>query len=98
MAGCRRIRRLVIRSFLSGSVIIFGAVVTGASAATTCDVASMQAAAPKDTTIVTAERLELPVPHCKVEGYVTVTNPGPNRDNFRLQLPDRREWNYRFFF
>ena len=69
-----------------------------ALAAMTCDVASMQAAAPADTTIVSAERLQTPVPHCRVNGYVTTTNPGPNRNNFRLQLPDRELWNHRFYF
>lgn len=63
-----------------------------------CTVATMQAAAPAETTIVSAERLLVPVPHCKVEGYVTSTNPGPNRNNFRLQLPDQANWNHRFYF
>jgi hypothetical protein len=63
-----------------------------------CTVAALQAAAPADTTIVSAERLVEPVPHCRVEGYVTATNPGPNRDNFRLQLPERSAWNGRFYF
>ncbi|MET0250767.1 MAG: tannase/feruloyl esterase family alpha/beta hydrolase, partial [Novosphingobium sp.] len=63
-----------------------------------CTVAAMQSAAAPDTTIVSAERRDLPVPHCLVEGYVTATNPGPNRNNFRLQLPDRSAWNKRFYF
>jgi feruloyl esterase len=71
---------------------------TVASAATTCNAASMQAAAPKDTTIVSAEHLQSPVSHCRVDGYVTTTNPGPNQVNFRLQLPDRELWRHRFYF
>lgn len=63
-----------------------------------CTVGALQAAAPADTTIVSAERLVEPVPHCRVEGYVTAVNPGPNRNNFRLQLPDRSAWNGRFYF
>jgi feruloyl esterase len=58
----------------------------------------MQAAAPKDTTIVSAEHLQAPVPHCRVDGYVTATDPGPNRDSFRLQLPDKTLWKQRFYF
>jgi hypothetical protein len=67
-------------------------------AAVTCDVASIQAVAPADTTIVSAQQLQKPVPHCRVEGYATTTNPGPNRDNFRLQLPTRDHWNHRYYF
>ena len=29
---------------------------------------------------------------------MTTTNPGPNKVNFRLQLPDHNLWNKRFFF
>jgi feruloyl esterase len=63
-----------------------------------CDKAAIQAVAPADTTIVSAEVMQSPVPHCRVEGYVTTTNPGPNRDNFRLQLPDRSFWKDRYYF
>jgi feruloyl esterase len=63
-----------------------------------CNQADIQAMAPADTTIVSAESLKAPVPHCKVEGYVTATNPGPNRDNFRLQLPAKSLWKGRYYF
>src|SRR3990172_9648609 len=56
--------------------------------ASRCKLAGFQSGAPADTAITKAERKETPVPHCLVEGYVTTTNPGPNRNNFRLQLPD----------
>jgi feruloyl esterase len=63
-----------------------------------CTVPSIQSAAPKDTTIVSADGLAVPVPHCKVEGYVTTTNPGPNQVNFRLQLPSKDKWTKRYYF
>ena len=63
-----------------------------------CNVAAMQAAAPADTTIVAASLVDLPARHCRVDGYVTATNPGPNRNNFRLQLPVRSAWNGRYYF
>jgi len=63
-----------------------------------CDIASIQALAPADTTILAVEHLDVPVRHCRVDGYVTTTNPGPNRNNFRLQLPDRDLWTNRFYF
>ena len=56
--------------------------------ASPCKLAGFQSAAPDDTVITKAERKETRVPHCLVEGFVTTTNPGPNRNNFRLQLPD----------
>jgi feruloyl esterase len=63
-----------------------------------CNVADISTLAPADTTIVAASRLQGPVPHCKIEGYVTTTNPGPNRVNFVLNLPDKSTWNQRFYF
>ena len=33
--------------------------------------------------------------YCLVPRYA---NPGSNKDNFRLQLPDSGHWNHRFFF
>lgn len=53
--------------------------------------------APEDTTILAAIPEKQPVAHCRVEGFVITTNPGPNRVNFRLQLPDEN-WNNRFYF
>lgn len=63
-----------------------------------CDAAGIRALAPADTTIVSVSRGQGPVPHCKIEGYVTTTNPGPNRVNFVLNLPDKDKWNKRFYF
>jgi len=67
---------------------------TSAMAALTCDVKSIQSAAPPDTTIVSANELDKPVAHC----YVTTTNPGPNKVIFRLQLPDKNLWKGRYYF
>lgn len=63
-----------------------------------CDVASLQAVAPSDTTILTAALQESPVQNCKVTGFVTTMNPGPNKVNFALFLPARDNWNGRFYF
>jgi feruloyl esterase len=66
--------------------------------AVSCDVASMQAAAPSDTTVLSATLKSEPVAHCTVEGYVTTINPGPNQVNCALHLPAREKWNNRFYF
>ena len=52
--------------------------------------------APADTTLVKAERFDDPVSYCRIDGYVTTTNPGPNQVNFMVALPD--EHNERYFF
>ena len=62
-----------------------------------CSQAAIQALAPADTTITSAEIVSTPVSNCKVEGYVTTTNPGPNKVNFRLQLPSQG-WQNRYYF
>jgi len=62
-----------------------------------CTVAAIQAITTPDATITSATPTAGPVPHCRVDGYVTTTNPGPNRVNFRLQLPDK-DWNGRYYF
>jgi feruloyl esterase len=60
---------------------------TPASAAPSeaCDTASVQAMAPAGATVAFAAR-EGAI--CRVSGYVTTTNPGPNRVLFTMALPD----------
>ena len=62
-----------------------------------CSIESIQAMAPADATITSAAPTAEPVAHCRVEGYVTTTDPGPNKVNFRLQLPDQN-WAGRYYF
>lgn len=62
-----------------------------------CSVAAIQALAPAGTTITAAESTKAPVAHCKIEGFVTTTDPGPNKVQFRLQLPDQG-WQHRYYF
>jgi hypothetical protein len=65
--------------------------VSAATAAQKCSVENIQALAPMGTTIKSAEPTATPVPHCKIDGQIITTNPGPNQVNFRLQLPDRAQ-------
>ncbi|MFT4028014.1 MAG: tannase/feruloyl esterase family alpha/beta hydrolase, partial [Novosphingobium sp.] len=57
-----------------------------------CDTASVQAMAPADTTVQFAYR-EFGG-GCRVHGYVTTQNPGPNKVVFVLMLPDQPNWRY----
>ncbi len=68
------------------------------AATATCTVESVQKVVPADTTIVSAEMLQQPASHCKIDGYVTTNDPTPNKVNFRLQLPDKANWNKRYYF
>jgi feruloyl esterase len=59
-----------------------------------CDTATVQAMAPAGATVTFAAR-EYPG-LCRVSGYVTTRNPGPNRVLFQLALPDT--FNGRFVY
>ncbi len=79
--------------------LTFGAAICGMGAvanAGDCSIDAIQAMVGSDTTITSAAPTAEPAPHCRIDGYVTTTDPGPNKNNFRLQLPD--EWNNRFYF
>ncbi len=77
-----------------GALMLFHA---STASAGTCETAAIQAMAPVDTVITSATPTAAPLPHCRIEGYITTTNPGPNRVNFRLQLPDSN-WQNRYYF
>lgn len=84
--------------WISGTAIVTLACFSSTLVAATCDVQSLQAAAPADTTVISAIMREQPVRHCKIEGYSVTSNPGPNKVSFGLQLPDKANWNNRFYF
>ncbi|MFA5495573.1 MAG: tannase/feruloyl esterase family alpha/beta hydrolase [Porticoccaceae bacterium] len=62
-----------------------------------CSTERIQSIAPEGTVIDSAAPTAVPTPHCKIDGHIITTNPGPNRVNFRLQLPDEG-WQNRYFF
>jgi feruloyl esterase len=68
-----------------------------ASAAKTCTKEAIQGMAPSDAVIDTVASTADPVPHCLIDGHIITQNPGPNRVNFRLQLPDSG-FNGRYYF
>ncbi len=91
MGGCALLAAI-------GITALAGTVTAQPSASLACSVDALQAAAPADTIVFSADRVANPVSHCRVEGFVTATNPGPNRAYFRLQLPDKALWKGRFYF
>jgi feruloyl esterase len=86
--------RLLAYGALGSAAVLHGSL---SMAAATCSVEAVKALAPAGTTITSAAPTPTPLPHCKVEGYVTTTDPGPNQVNFRLQLPDTG-WAGRYYF
>lgn len=63
-----------------------------------CAIEKLASVVPAETTLVSVQANWFPVQHCQVRGYVTTNNPGPNRVNFRLQLPAQSDWNGRYYF
>jgi feruloyl esterase len=86
------------KHFIGGAAVLGVFFGSTSRSAITCDVKSMQSVVPADTTITSAERLIKPVAHCKVDGYITTTDPAPGKVNFRVQLPDKNLWKNRFYF
>src|ERR1700751_4666477 len=62
-----------------------------------CDLTSVRAMAPAPAVIRTVTPKAAPVPHCEVLGHITTTNPGPNRVEFSVLLPDEH-FGGRFYF
>src|SRR6202012_3634106 len=62
-----------------------------------CDMAGIQAIAPKDAVIDSVRAIAAPVAHCEILGHIITQNPGPNRVDWSLTLPDQR-FGGRYFF
>jgi len=93
MTGCTFIAPLG-RTTLALAVTAALAAALPASAADNCDLASFKA--PANTTLVSAKAFSEPVNYCRIDGYVTTTNPGPNQVNFMLALPEAHNGRYLF--
>ena len=65
---------------------------SGKAPTESCDQPALQAMAPANTTIAFAAREAGGL--CRVNGYVTNTDPGPNRVHFVLALPNRFNGRY----
>jgi tannase/feruloyl esterase len=55
-----------------------------------CDLESVQSMTPGDAVIDSVKRVPAPVSHCEVVGHVITRDPGPNRVEFTVMLPDQR--------
>lgn len=83
--------------YLTAVALATGLGSTAVQAKPDCSTDVIQALAPDGVAIDSAESAAEPTPHCKIDGHIITTNPGPNQVNFRLQLPDDN-WNQRYYF
>lgn len=100
-----RAQRALRLAIVAASIAGLGAVV-GTSPASAhrrpprvgCELGELQRVAPDATTLTSASASATAdgVAYCRVDGFVTTTDPGPNLVNFQVSLPDRH--NGRFYF
>src|ERR1700679_3606308 len=53
-----------------------------------CNLESIRKIAPSDTVVDAVRAIPAPVAHCEVLGHIMTQNPGPNRVEWALTLPD----------
>ncbi len=75
--------------FLSLAFLVSTALVGNASAAAVkCDAESIAKITPADAVIDSVKHIDAPVAHCEVLGHIITQNPGPNRVEWSVMLPD----------
>ena len=88
---------MIRTSFLCLTLFIWSTVPGVASAATgTCNLESIRSITPADALIDSVKQIAGPVAHCEVVGHITTTDPGPNRVEFAVMLPDNFAGRYYF--
>ena len=85
------IERLVLLGCAGLCCITLANSALAAAPSESCDTETVQAMAPADTTVAFAAR---EAGGCRVQGYVTTRDPGPNKVLFTLGLPDRFNGRY----
>jgi hypothetical protein len=91
--------KVMIRIALLGlALMICGTALSGASDAQgTCNLDSIRSITPADAVIDSVKQISAPVSHCEVVGHIITTDPGPNRVEFAVMLPDAN-FNGRYYF
>jgi hypothetical protein len=87
------------RIALLGLALMFcGTAPSGAfDAQGTCNLESIRSMTPADAVIDSVKQISATVSHCEVVGHITTTDPGPNRVEFAVMLPDSN-FNGRYYF
>ncbi|MDB6062830.1 MAG: hypothetical protein JWM78_2933 [Verrucomicrobiaceae bacterium] len=89
----------MIRTPLLSIAVLLGSIGTsGALAAqSNCTVDKIRSITPSDAVIDAVKPIAGPVAHCEVTGHIITTDPGPNRVEFGVMLPDSN-FNGRYYF
>ncbi len=89
----------MVRKKTLGLMVLLGSLATHSAVAAqaACDIEKIRAITPSDAVIDAVTSIPGPVAHCEVVGHIITTNPGPNRVEFGLMLPDER-FNGRYYF
>jgi hypothetical protein len=89
---------LIRVAFLGLTLLLFGTASNGAPATpSNCTLPSIRSITPADAVIDSVKEITAPVPHCEVVGHIITTNPGPNRVEFAVMLPDNN-FKGRYYF
>ena len=90
---------MTLKAKLGWLALIIGTATAGGALAAParCDLPSISALSPADAVIDSVTAIPSPVAHCEVLGHIMTQNPGPNRVEFSVMMPDQR-FGKRFYF
>lgn len=79
-----------LRLVLACASSLFALASAGGAAAAPgrCDAEAIRGMAPADARIDAVRAVAAPTPHCEILGHIITQNPGPNRVDWALTLPD----------
>ena len=89
----------MIRTRFLGLAVLLGSLAANSAMAAqgACNLESVRSITPADAVIDSVTPIAGPVAHCEVVGHIITTNPGPNRVEFGLMMPDQH-FNGRYYF
>src|ERR1700761_3891079 len=89
----------MIRTALSALALSAFGIATGQAmdAQGSCNLEKIRSITPTDAVIDSVKPITINVPHCEVLGHIITTDPGPNRVEFTVMLPDGN-FNGRYYF
>jgi hypothetical protein len=70
------------------ALLLCSAAGSAAAAQGKCDLESIRSMTPSDAVIDSVKAISAPIAHCEILGHIITQNPGPNRVEFSLMLPD----------
>ncbi|HEY3851220.1 MAG TPA: tannase/feruloyl esterase family alpha/beta hydrolase, partial [Steroidobacteraceae bacterium] len=86
-----------MRAALLGLALMISGVATVRANERSCSLDSIRSITPTGAVIDSVKEIAGPVAHCEVVGHIITTNPGPNRVEFAVMLPDNH-FKDRYYF